>query len=121
MEKLTIDNKLAFTPGRVISKTKIVYPDHYSLILKFTNIPVRPRKKVAGQKYSTWNTNKEGSWDKYKELTECNGKLDAIAEETIEDATSAMKNVSKELDKCKFQAFGKVSVKDTPVVNKKNG
>ena len=46
VEKLTIDNKLAITPGRVISKSKIVHPDHYSLILKFKNIPLRHKKKV---------------------------------------------------------------------------
>ena len=44
--------------------------------------------------------------------------MDNIGEEAIEDATATMKKVSKELDKCKFVGFGKVSVKDTPLVNK---
>ena len=67
VDKLIIDKKLALTPGRVISKTKIVYPDHYSLILKFKNIPLKPQKSLAGAKYSTWN--KEGGWAKYKDTS----------------------------------------------------
>ena len=118
VEKLFIDKKLAFTPGRAINKTKIVYPDHYALILKFKNIPLKPTKSLSGSRHSTWNTNKEGGWERYKDITGENSKMDNIGDEAIEDATETMKKVSKELDKCKFVGFGKVSVKDTPLVNK---
>ena len=118
VEKLIIDKNLSQTPGRVISKTKIVYPDHYSITLKFKNIPLKPRRNLAGSKYSTWNTNKEGGWSKFKEITGDDSKLADIGKDTIEDATKTMKKINVELDKCKFQAFGKVTVKNTPVVNK---
>ena len=102
----------------MISRNKITYPDHYALILKFKNIPLKPKKRIAGPKYSTWNTNKVDGWDKYREATEDNPKLEEIGNEPIDDATKAMKKINKELDKCKFLAFGKVTVKTTPVVNK---
>ena len=88
VDKLIIDKKLALTPGRVISQTKIIYPDHYSLILKFKNIPLKPQKSLAGAKYSTWNTNKEGGWAKYKDITEENSKIDEVCKDGIENATN---------------------------------
>ena len=118
VDKLTIDKKLARTPGRAISKAKIVYPDHYALILKFKDIPLRQKQNLVGPRFTTWNTNKEGGWNIYKEITNDDSKLATIGQEVIEDATRAMKKVDKELEKCKFQAFGKVSVRKTPLVDK---
>ena len=118
VEKLIIDKRLALTPGRAISKSKLVYSDHYALILKFKDIPLRQEQNLAGPRYITWNTNKEGGWDVYKEITDEDSKLAAIGRDVIDDATEAMKKINKELDKCKFQAFGKVSVRQSPIVNK---
>ena len=39
--KLTIDRKLAFTPGRPVKKDKVVYSDHRSLIVEFQKIPLK--------------------------------------------------------------------------------
>ena len=118
VDKLIIDKKLALTPGRAISKSKIVYTDHYALILKFKDIPIKQKQNLGEPRHTTWNTNKEGGWDVFKKITDDDSKLAAIGHDVIEDATKAMKKVNKELDKCKFQAFGKVSVKQSPVVDK---
>ena len=86
--------------------------------MKFKDIPLRQEQNQAGPRYTTWNTNKEGGWDVYKEITDEDSKLAAIGLDVIDDATKAMKKVNKELDKCKFQAFGKVSVRQSPIVHK---
>ena len=99
VENLIIDKKLAFTPGRAVSKSKIVYPDHYGLVMKFKNIPMKPQNNLSGTKYSTWNTNKEGGWTKYKDITEDNTKLEDIGSEEIVDALITMKKINQELGK----------------------
>ena len=48
--KLTIDKHLAFTPGRPISKKKIIYSDHRSSILEFRNIPLKIKANSVGVK-----------------------------------------------------------------------
>ena len=63
---MKIDKNLTITPARVISKSKIVYSDHYAIILKFTDLPLKSEQFFPGQKYTRWNTNKEGGWVKYK-------------------------------------------------------
>ena len=44
--------------------------------------------------------------------------MEEAAEEDIKDATEAMKKITRALDKSKFEAFGKVKVKVTPLYRK---
>ena len=81
---------LHLTPARVINRSKVIFSDHYAIILKFKDIPLKSQQHFTGQKYTTWNTNKVGGWDKYKELTDNNTKLYEVVEEGIEDGTEAM-------------------------------
>ena len=50
-------------------KKKITSPDHYSLVLKFKNLPVK-KNPTTGYKSLRWNTNKNDDWDNYKKITE---------------------------------------------------
>ena len=45
----------------------------------------------------------------YKETTEKNEVLDTVILEDIEDPTQEQNKIDKELDKCKFKSFGKVT------------
>ena len=72
VKELIIDKDFKFTPGRPISKTKMVYPDHYAILLVMKNLPLSSNKSRVCQKYQMWNINKEGGWKKYRELTENN-------------------------------------------------
>ena len=60
VSSVTIDKDLNFTPGRPISKTKMVYPDHYAIIFEMKNIPLSSGKNVACNKFKMFNLNKEG-------------------------------------------------------------
>ena len=99
VEVMKIDKNLTITPARVISKSKVIYSDHYAIILKFKDLPLKSEQSIPGQKYTRWNTNKEGGCVKYKELTSKNSNLEEVAEEDIKDATEAMKKITRALDK----------------------
>ena len=118
VEKLVIDKNLTKTPCRPLSKNKVVYPDHYSLLLRFKNLPLKIVGKTAGVKFTLWNTRKEGGWETYKELTEDNCKLMDVAEDISGDPTHMMKKIDKELNRIKFIAFGKVKVGQKPKINR---
>ena len=60
----------------------------------------------SSENNDVWNTNKEGGWQSYKELTE----NDFVLPET-ECNTVAMKKIEKEIERIKYNAFGKVKVK----------
>ena len=60
VEKLVIDENFTMTPCRPISRTKVMYPDHYASLLIFKNLPLKSKQKVGGPKFTIWNTNKEG-------------------------------------------------------------
>ena len=118
VDSLTIDKDRLFTPFRTISKTKLVFTDHYSLKLVFKNIPMKPTKEVAVRKVIRWNTNKECGWAAYTEMTTKNAKLEAIAEVTNIDADTMMKKIDNELNNIKFKVFGKAKDKNKVTVSK---
>ena len=119
VDRLVVDSKMKFIASRPISKQKVVYPDHYPLILTFKNLPLKSGQNVINPKYTSWDTNKAGGWDAYQALTENNAKLEQIAEDTVEDnPDKIMAAIDKEIDRVKFVAFGKVKVKSKPTVDK---
>ena len=67
VEKLVIDTNFTMTPCRPISRTKVVYPDHYASLLTFKNLPLKSKQKTGGPKFTMWNTNKEGDGTTTKE------------------------------------------------------
>ena len=79
---MIIDKERAYTPFRAVDKSKINFSDHFTLILSFSNLPLRnTRPARTHRKCVRWNTNKEGGWSAYKELTEDNDALTMIAQE----------------------------------------
>ena len=81
MTKLLIDSKQKFSPQR-ITRRETIKPDHYPLILMFSNLPIRENtlwKETKKEEHRIiWNTNKDGGWKEYKEVTENNDELDRI-------------------------------------------
>ena len=119
VDKLTIDSQMKYVASRPVTKKKVVYPDHYPLILTFKNIPLNSSQISINPKFTMWDTNKVGGWEAYQAMTENNVKLREIAEDTIEDnPDKIMTAIRKELDKVKFAAFGKVKVKLKPKADK---
>ena len=112
VEVLVIDSKLAFTPARPI-KNGLLYSDHYSLLLKLKNLPMKSHKLKSTQKTVRWNTNKEGGWKMYTELTENSTKLLDVALDSHDDPDFLMKSVEKELKTISYKSFGKVKEKSS--------
>ena len=67
-----------------------------------------PAKTVGSRKVVRWNTNKEGGWEAYKQMTTSNAVLEEISKDTSEEPNKIMMKMDKELDKVKYQAFGRV-------------
>ena len=111
VDEVVIDKELNFTPGNPIGQGKVVYPDHYALILKMKNLPLATNKNISNQKFKAWNLNKEGGWSKFKELTDSNVKFRRIINGSEDNPTVIMNEIEKELTKAKFQAFDKVTVR----------
>ena len=118
IEKLVIDKEKLFTPLRPINSQKVVYTDHYSLLLVFKNIPLLMKKVIGGRKTIRWNTNKVGGWDAFSEMTKANEKLKEAAEDVSEDPNKIMSKIYNEMESVKFKAFGKSKEKSKIKVGK---
>ena len=110
VHRLEIDKHLVCTPGRPINKKKTTFSDHFSLNLIFKNLPLKSNLAIGGNKHTMWNTNKVGGWEVYKLLTDNNENLKSIPENDV-DTSVVMKKIQDELEKAKYKAFGKVTVK----------
>ena len=111
VEEMIIDKKREFTPFKQNKGKTIAFPDHYAISITFKGLPLRNDSVSLGKKYTQWNTNKKGGWNRYKILTNSNKKLDEIAASESEDPDVLMKGIEKEMNNIKYKAFGKVKIK----------
>ena len=97
VSKLIIDSKQKFSPQR-ITKRETIKPNHYPLILTFSNLPTGENnfgKETNQEKHEImWNTNKKGGWNEYKEVTENNERLDRTFMEESIDINRELKKTS---------------------------
>ena len=115
VEELVIDKNKIFTPHRPIGKGKLRFTDHFSLLLKFKNLPTKKMWKKFQNRNIIWNTKREGGWEKYKTMTEDNQELVDLLDNDRLDSTQLVKKIEHVMTKIKFQAFGKVTVRDTKI------
>ena len=113
LKKLIIDSKREHAIRRVGYKNgrvQTTYTDHYTIILYMENIPCFG---VSKEKVIRWNLSKEGGWEAYKEITDDKSQeIIRIVEDknkSIEDIFKDFERVDKDI---KFEAFGKVTIKD---------
>ena len=121
VEELRIDEKREFTPHRAIQKNgKLIFTDHFSLLLKFKNIPMKDRSVKLQRNSVAWNTNKEGGWKRFMDLTSNCEKLEQIANHANHlDPEEMMIYLTRRMEKIKFQSFGKVKIKVQTLDNDK--
>ena len=65
---MVIDNKHNFSPSRVKTKDgkkKLIYPDHFPLVIKFVNLPTQ---RIKVKKVSNWKLNAPGGWERYEAM-----------------------------------------------------
>ena len=112
VDKLFIDKDRKITPARAIKnkgKFKLVYSDHFALLLTLKNLP---RKKVKKhEKKKAWNLAKEDGWNIYKTLSdEISDKLNKVIDDdgiSIEETMRKFNNMHNDI---KYKAFGKVTI-----------
>ena len=93
VDEVIIDKELEFTPGNPTGQGKVVYPDHYAMILKMKSIPLASNRNSASSKYQTWNLNKEGGWQKYQEITDANEIFNRLVNNNEDNPTVIMKEI----------------------------
>ena len=114
IEKFEIDSEKKFSPIRPISKKKSITSDHFPILITFSNVFCSKRPKCATETFTIWNTNREGGWSRYKELTDDDMSLvGTLQKDNIsgESTTDSMNKIQKKLTRIKYSAFGKVKVK----------
>ena len=112
VDSLIIDKKRHFTPYRAVTRSTVRYTDHFSLLLSFKGLPLKSNSALKEViPCIKWNTNREGGWEQYEEMTTNNKILDNIAVETDGDPETMMNKFDKEVKRIKYKAFGKVKVK----------
>ena len=109
-KSMMIDSQRAFSPVRPINKHESRHSDHFPIIVKFENIPVRKPTKMSKGSHTIWNTNKEGGWEKYKTDTEMSEEFENVIDDTKTN-TETFRRIEKVLTKKKFGAFGKIKIK----------
>ena len=77
VSELIIDKEMNFTPCHPISNGRMVFTDHYGLLLVLKGMPLHNSTRTRGKKCKVWNLNKENGWKVYYELTNDNGTRSA--------------------------------------------
>ena len=131
IEKLEIDSGKKFSPVRPISKTKSITSDHFPLMITFVDSFCTKTHVRKPECFTMWNTNKEGGWDLYKEMTEDDDKFKKAFVNNDDNndmalsSTETMERIDKIMNKVKYSAFGKVKrktgnkMKENDAMNKK--
>ena len=118
VEELVIDKDKVFTPHRPVGKGKLIFTDHFSLILKFSNLKMRKMMKGYQKRNVIWNIKCNEGWEKYEKMTEKNDELVELLDNEHLDSTQLATKIENVMNKIKFQAFGKVTIKESKIDDK---
>ena len=121
ISKLEIDSERKIDIARAEKKkkkgtVKLVYPDHFPVLLTLENLPVAEKEKE--EKIVRWNLAKIGGWEEYKKESE---KVKEKLKEVVKNKEASIEESKAKFDKLhnkiKFKAFGKVTI----IQNRKEG
>ena len=91
-------------------KETLKFPDHYAILLKLKDIPMKPPTSFVTRKQVIWNTKRKSGWEKYEQKTENNPVFMKVSNMEEESAESVLKVIEKELNSVKYACFGKIKV-----------
>ena len=122
VSRVIVDSQRCFTPRRIIrnrSRTKTIFTDHYSVMVKLKGMPTKQQKENHEH---AWNKGNPNGWEMYERMTdEKSDTIKAIVDNQDNDIEMVINKLDKIETKIKFKAFGKTKVKSKPkvVINKK--
>ena len=96
---------------KVKKKCKLVYSNHYPLLLTLASLP-RKQDQEQGEQEVRWNLAREGGWSRYKSLSEEGDKILEVVENKNIIVDEVKEKFDKTHNKMKFQAFGKVIIRN---------
>ena len=113
VSKLEIDCKQKMGIARAVKtkkkgKYKLVYSDHFPLLLTFSNLPRSEEENI--EKQVKWNLAKEDGWKHYKENEDLLDKLEDVVENEETSIEETKHKFDKIHNKIKFKTFGKVTI-----------
>jgi hypothetical protein len=121
LKAVEVDSTRKVAPKRVVvrgGKVSLTYSDHFPLMVEL-EMPTVEEKK---EKVTTWNVNKPGGWEKYKESSdEFAEKIEDIVESEQMDIGKVIKKIDAIQDKIKHKVFGKTRVKSNVKVIETGG
>ena len=94
--------------GRKKGPYKLVFPDHFPVLLTLNNLPRAQEEKE--EKQVKWNLAKTDSWSQYKDNEEFSGKLERVVKNEEISVEETKHQFDKIHDKIRFKAFGKVTI-----------
>ena len=120
VRKMTIDKDRVFTPRRAVTKAQgglgVTYSDHFATMVE---LEMPKANEVMEKPKSTWNTQKPGGWEAYKEISNKAAKeIAMIAEDEGIDVEKVMSKIDRIQTKVKFAAFGKTKPQTERTKNK---
>ena len=120
VRKMTIDKDRVFTPRRAVTKAQgglgVTYSDHFATMVE---LEMPKAYEVMEKPKSTWNTQKPGGWEAYKEISNKAAKeIAMIAEDEGIDVEKVMSKIDRIQTKVKFAAFGKTKPQTERTKNK---
>ena len=106
---MNIDSKRRFTPRRVVTKgaggLTFVFTDHFPSLIE---LEMRKSEESKQKVKTSWNTQKPGAWERYKdESNKVAEKIKIIAEDESFIEEEVMEKIDRIQTKLKFSAFGK--------------
>ena len=93
-------------------RSKSKYSDHYPVIIEFANIPRRQPAKLNNKPQTVWNIKKDGGWQAFKVSTEHVAEFVNIFDDKLKSTTDLTKDIERKMTKKKFEAFGKVKLRN---------
>ena len=95
VDQMVIDNKREITPFKQVNGENLSFPDHYSILLTFKDLPVDNKSLSLGKKFTRWNTNKRNGWENYFYFTDTNERFDEIVQYDANDPDFIMNAIEK--------------------------
>ena len=109
---ITIDSSRKFSPVRPVNKSESRHSDHFPIIVEFRNIPRRGSTKLNNKPQTVWNLNKDGGWDVFNKATKELCEFEDVFDNNNKSTTDIVKDMERKITKKKFEAFGKIKIRN---------
>jgi len=84
IESVEIDSSMKYAPFRPLSKNVSKFSDHFPIVVTFCENFSSFKEIKKKNSHTIWNTNPDGGWKIYKEITESAETFENIFDQSYE-------------------------------------